>query len=221
MNPTPKIVVTGFEPFAHGSENPTLEVLGQLRRSNDIEGELTTVQMPVDSRKLAELTSAKLDELQPDVWISLGVAARTCRRRGGTDRCKRDGLSYPRQCRRPARRGIRIRRSACGPVRDAACEGDRVGASRSRHPREGLELAFDLPMQPDDVYGPASRRREEDGDPRRLHPRARASSFVAKQVYPLVEMPSMSVDLMTDAVKKAIRTAIAVEQDRLEPTFNY
>ena len=30
--------------------------------------------MPVDSAKLAELTSAKLDELQPDVWISLGVA---------------------------------------------------------------------------------------------------------------------------------------------------
>ena len=73
MNPTPKIVVTGFEPFAHGSENPTLEVLAQLRRSNDIEGEFTTVQMPVDSAKLAELTSAKLDELQPDVWISLGL----------------------------------------------------------------------------------------------------------------------------------------------------
>ena len=67
MNPTPKIVVTGFEPFAHGSENPTLEVLAQLRRSNDIEGELTTVQMPVDSAKLAELTSAKLDELQAEL----------------------------------------------------------------------------------------------------------------------------------------------------------
>ena len=74
MNPTPKIIVTGFEPFAHGSENPTLEVLAQLRRSNDIEGELTTVQMPVDSAKLAALTNAKLDELRPDVWISLGVA---------------------------------------------------------------------------------------------------------------------------------------------------
>jgi pyroglutamyl-peptidase len=46
-------------------------------------------------------------------------------------------------------------------------------------------------------------------------------SFVAKQVYPLVEMPSMSVELMTDAVKNAIRTAIAVDQDRREPTFNY
>jgi len=30
VSPTPKIVVTGFEPFAYGSENPTLEVLAQL-----------------------------------------------------------------------------------------------------------------------------------------------------------------------------------------------
>ena len=74
MSPTPKIVVTGFEPFAHGSENPTLEVFAQLRRSNDIEGELTTVQMPVGLSQARRATSAKLDELQPDVWISLGVA---------------------------------------------------------------------------------------------------------------------------------------------------
>jgi pyrrolidone-carboxylate peptidase len=46
-------------------------------------------------------------------------------------------------------------------------------------------------------------------------------SFVAKQVYPLVEMPSMSIELMTDAVKKAIGTALAVQRDHLEPTFNY
>ena len=38
-----RIVVTGFEPWAHGVENPTLEVLDQLRASNDIEGDLTTV----------------------------------------------------------------------------------------------------------------------------------------------------------------------------------
>jgi hypothetical protein len=34
-------------------------------------------------------------------------------------------------------------------------------------------------------------------------------------------MPSMSIELMTDAVKKAIGTALAVERDHLEPTFNY
>ena len=46
-------------------------------------------------------------------------------------------------------------------------------------------------------------------------------SFVAKQEYPLVEMPSMSVELMTDAVMKAIRTAVAVDRDHAEPAFNY
>ena len=70
-----QIVVTGFEPWAHGVENPTLEVLDQLRASNDIEGELTTVRLPVESDKLADITSKTLDELRPDLWISLGLAA--------------------------------------------------------------------------------------------------------------------------------------------------
>ena len=38
MRKTPKIVVTGFEPFAQASENPTLEVLAQLQGSNDLPG---------------------------------------------------------------------------------------------------------------------------------------------------------------------------------------
>jgi len=46
MKQGPKIVVTGFEAFAHGTENPTLDVLAQLRAANDIEGDLTTVQIP-------------------------------------------------------------------------------------------------------------------------------------------------------------------------------
>ena len=46
-------------------------------------------------------------------------------------------------------------------------------------------------------------------------------SYVAKQVYPFVEMPSMSIDLMTAAVKSAIRTTVAVEQDYRNPGFNY
>ncbi len=48
MSASPKIVVTGFEPFAHGTENPTLDVLAQLRAANDIEGDLTTLQLPVE-----------------------------------------------------------------------------------------------------------------------------------------------------------------------------
>ena len=44
---------------------------------------------------------------------------------------------------------------------------------------------------------------------------------MAKQVYPLVEMPSMSIELMTEAVKKAIAPTFAVEKDHREPAFNY
>ena len=75
MSKPPKIVVTGFEPFAHGSENPTLDVLAQLRRAKDIDGDLTTIQLPVDSARIAAITSQNLDALRPDLWISLGLAA--------------------------------------------------------------------------------------------------------------------------------------------------
>ena len=74
MTASPRIVITGFEPFAHGTENPTLEVLAQLRTANDLPGDLTTVQLPVDSDKLAEIVAKHLDHLKPDIWISLGVA---------------------------------------------------------------------------------------------------------------------------------------------------
>ena len=74
MTVIPNIVITGFEPFAHGTVNPTLEVLAQLRNANDLPGNLTTIQLPVDSDKLAEIVADRLDHLKPDIWISLGVA---------------------------------------------------------------------------------------------------------------------------------------------------
>jgi pyroglutamyl-peptidase len=71
---TVKIVVTGFEPWAHGTENPTLDVLDQLQASNDLPGDLATVRVPVESDRLAEIVEATLDREKPDIWISLGLA---------------------------------------------------------------------------------------------------------------------------------------------------
>ena len=213
MNPTPKIVVTGFEPFAHGSENPTLEVLAQLRRSNDIEGELTTIQMPVDS--------AKLDELQPDVWISLGVAPGLAV--VAVERIAANVMDFlipdnvgVQHGGESVFDGAPAGRFATLPVKAIASELRAAGipAKVSNSPSTYLcnQMMYTVLHLVDEkkmatragfIHVPA-------------HP-----SFVAKQVYPLVEMPSMSVELMTDAVKKAIRTAIAVELDHLEPTFNY
>jgi pyrrolidone-carboxylate peptidase len=46
-------------------------------------------------------------------------------------------------------------------------------------------------------------------------------SLAAIQVYPSVEMPSMSIELMTRAVKHAIAVALETTQDSREPAFNY
>jgi pyrrolidone-carboxylate peptidase len=46
-------------------------------------------------------------------------------------------------------------------------------------------------------------------------------SLAAVQVYPSVEMPSMSIELMTQAVKQAIAVAIETTRDSREPAFNY
>ena len=71
---TPRIVVTGFEPWAHGTENPTLAVLDQLDAANDMQGDLTTVRLPVEAKRLASIVAATLERVKPDIWISLGLA---------------------------------------------------------------------------------------------------------------------------------------------------
>src|SRR5215831_434686 len=70
-----QIVVTGFEPWAHGTENPTLEVLDQLRASNDIEGDLRTVRLPVESNKLADITVERIAANVMDFPIPDNVGA--------------------------------------------------------------------------------------------------------------------------------------------------
>ena len=221
MRKTPKIVVTGFEPFAQASENPTLEVLAQLQSSNDVPGELTTIQMPVDSDKLAELTSAKLDELQPDIWISLGVAP---------------GLAV-----------VAVERIAAN-VRDFP-HPDNVGAQYGGEPVFEGGPAGRLATLPVKAIASALRAAGIPAkisnspstylcnqmmytvlhlvDEKKLTTRAgfihvpAPPSLVAKQAYPFVEMPSMSIELVTEAVKKAIRTAIEVDRDHRDPAFNY
>ena len=221
MKPKLKIVVTGFEPFGQTTENPTLEVLAQLRAANDIEGDLTTVQLPVDSDKLAALTSAKLDELKPDIWISLGVAPGLSVI--AMERIAANVMDFPipdnvgvQHGGEPVFEGGPAGRLATLPVKTIASELRAVGipAKVSNSPSTYLcnqmmytvlHLIAEKKMatRAGFIHVPA-------------HP-----SFVAKQEYPFVEMPSMSVDLMTAAVKRAIRVAAVVERDHRQPAFNY
>ncbi len=221
MNPKLKIVVTGFEPFGQTTENPTLEVLAQLRAANDVEGDLTTVQMPVDSDKLAALTSAKLDELKPDIWISLGVAPGLSVI--AMERIAANVMDFPipdnvgvQYGGEPVFEGGPAGRLATLPVKTIASELRAAGipAKVSNSPSTYLcnQMMYTVLHLIDDkkmatragfIHVPA-------------HP-----SFVAKQEYPFVEMPSMSIELMTAAVKKAILVAGSVERDHRQPAFNY
>ena len=221
MSAAPRIVVTGFQAFAHGTENPTLDVLAQLRTANDIPGDLTTVELPVDSNGLAALVGAKLDAIKPDIWISLGLAAGLAV--VAVERIAANVMDFPI----PDNVGVQhgghpvfdagpAAHMATLPVKSiaSALRAAGIPAKISNSPSTYLcnqmmytvlHLIADkgLPTRAGFIHVPA-------------HP-----AYVARQTYPHVEMPSMSIDLMTAAVKQAITTTIAVEQDHREPAFNY
>lgn len=221
MSASPRIVVTGFEPFEHGSENPTLAVLDQLGNSNDIDGHLTTIPLPVDSDALTDIVSDKLEALRPDLWISLGLAP---------------GLSV-----------IAVERVAAN-VRDFMI-ADNVGKKYGGEPVFETAPAAYFATIP--VKTIATKLRESgipskvsnspstylcnqmmytilhlisvkgmDTKAGFIHVPAHPG-LVAQQEYPFVEMPSMSIDLMTAAVKTAIRTALTTEADSRDPCFNF
>ena len=216
-----QIVVTGFEPWAHGTENPTLEVLDQLRASNDIEGDLRTVRLPVESDKLADITSRTLDEVKPDLWISLGLAPGLAVI--AVERIAANVMDFPipdnagtQHGGNPVFEGGPAAHMATLPVKTIATELRKSGvpAKISNSPSTYLcnQMMYTvlhlveqkgLKTRAGFIHVPA-------------HP-----SLAAKQEYPLVEMPSMSTELMTKAVKQAIRISLSVEQDHRQPAFNY
>ena len=68
-----RVVLTGYEPWSHASENPTLELLDRARTRNFDDIELITLRVPVDSEQIVPLVDEALDTHRPDVWISLGL----------------------------------------------------------------------------------------------------------------------------------------------------
>ena len=221
MTVVPRIVITGFEPFAHGTENPTLEVLAQLRSTNDMPGDLTTVQLPVDSDKLAEIVAERLDSLKPDIWISLGVAPGLAVI--AVERIAANVMDFPipdnvgkQYGGEPVFAHGPAAQMATLPVKSiaAALRENGIPAKVSNSPSTYLcnqmmytvlQLIAEKGMKTKAgfIHVPA-------------HP-----ALVAQQVYPFVEMPSMSVEMMSNAVKRAVHTTLHTESDTLVPTFNY
>lgn len=221
MSASPRIVITGFEPFAHGSENPTLSVLDQLKGANDIGGDLTTLPLPVDADALAGIVSAKLDELKPNLWISLGVSPGLSVI--AVERLAANVMDFPipdnvgkQYGGEPVFENAPPAYFATLPVKTIATtlRANGIPAKVSNSPSTYLcnqmmytilHLISQKGMQTKAgfIHVPA-------------HP-----GFVAQQEYPFVEMPSMSIELMTTAVKNAVRIALSTGADSREPGFNY
>jgi pyroglutamyl-peptidase len=221
MTMSAKIVVTGFEPWAHGAENPTLEVLSHLETANDVEGELTLVRLPVDSNKLADITSKTLDEVKPDLWFSLGLAPGLAVI--AVERIAANVMDFPI----PDNVGTQHGGEpvfADGPAAHMATVPVKLIAEHLR--RNGIPTKISnspstylcnqmmytvlhliakkgMTTRAGFIHVPA-------------HPR-----LAAMQDYPLVEMPSMSTELMAKAVKNAIGAALTSAKDSRAPSFNY
>ena len=70
-----KVLISGFEPFGKMKINPTEELLKEAE-SLEIENvEISTILLPVNYDECGEMLIKKMDELQPDVVISCGLAA--------------------------------------------------------------------------------------------------------------------------------------------------
>jgi pyroglutamyl-peptidase len=186
MTMSARIVVTGFEPWGPNAENPTLEILDLLKAADDVEGDLTLLRLPVDSSKIAGITAKILDEVQPDLWISLGLAAGLAV--VAVERIAANGpaahmttlpveliVSHLRESGIPAKISNSASTYLCNQMMYTVLH---LIAKKGMETRAGF------------IHVPA-------------HPR-----LAALQQYPLAEMPSMGVELMVQAVRKAIRISL-------------
>jgi len=221
MTKPARIVVTGFEPWGAHAENPTLEILDRLKAANDIGGDLTLVRLPVDSSKIAGITAKTLDEVKPDLWISLGLSAGLAVI--AVERIAANVMDFSV----PDNAGVQHRGEpvfASGPVAYMSTLPVKLIAERLRDGSIPAKISNSpstylcnqmmytvlhliakkgMKTRAGFIHVPA-------------HPR-----LAALQKDPLVEMPSMGVELMAKAVKNAIRISLSADKDSAQPAFNY
>jgi pyroglutamyl-peptidase len=216
-----KIVVTGFEPWEHGSENPTLEVLSQLETANDVGGELTLVRLPVDSNKLADITSKTLDEVKPDLWFSLGLAPGLAVI--AVERIAANVMDFPvpdnvgtQHGGEPVFADGPAAHMATVPVKLIAEQLRQGGIPAKISNSPSTYLCNQMMYTVLHLIAKKGMKTRAGFIHVPAHPR-----LAAIQGYPLVEMPSMSTELMAKAVKNAIGTALTATKDSRAPSFNY
>lgn len=70
-----KVLISGFEPFGKMNINPTEELLLEAEKFEIENVEISTILLPVNYDECAEELIKKMEETQPDVVISCGLAA--------------------------------------------------------------------------------------------------------------------------------------------------
>ena len=216
-----RIVVTGFEPWEHGTENPTLDVLDRLNNSNDAADQLWTMRLPVDSTKLDALVDEMLERVRPDLWISLGLAPGLSVI--GVERIAGNVMDYP------------VPDNAGHQPGGAPVFSDGPAAYFATLPVKAIAFGLREAGIPAKISNSASTYSCNQMMYTVLHKIAckgmatragfihvpASPSLAAKQVYPLIEMPSMALELTTRAVQMAINLALECRTDLQSPAFNY
>ena len=216
-----RVVLTGYEPWSHASENPTLALLDRAREQNFADIELITLRVPVDSTRIASLVDDALDTHRPDIWISLGLYP------GSTvvavERTAANVKDFPVPDNVDAQ-----------PV-DEPVFADGPFAYRATLPVKAIVAAMNERGVPAKVSNTASTYLcnqimytalhlvHEKALPTRtgfIHVPC-SPGYVAQASYPEHEYPSMSLDLMADAVGAAIVTAAGQDTDIEAPPKGY
>lgn len=70
-----KILISGFEPFGKMNINPTEKLLSEAGKFSIENLDIETILLPVNYDECAEELINKIEEIQPDVVISCGLAA--------------------------------------------------------------------------------------------------------------------------------------------------
>ena len=208
-----RVVLTGYEPWSHASENPTLDLLDRARERNFADIELITLRVPVESERLGPLVNEALEAHKPDIWISLGLFPGSSVI--AVERTAANVMDFP------VPDNVDVQ-----PV-DEPVYPDGPFAYRSTLPIKAMVAAMNQRAIPAKVSNTASTYLcnqimytalhlvQEKGMETRagfVHVPC-TPGYVAQADYPEHEWPSMSLDLMDEAVDAAITTAASQDTD--------
>ena len=218
---TKRVVLTGYEPWAHASENPTIELLERTRKRNIPDVELITLRVPVETEKIEPLVDEALDEYEPDVWISLGLYPGLAV--VGVERTAANVRDFP------------VADNVDAKPHDEPVFADGPFAYQATLPIKAIVKEMTERKIPAKVSNSAStylcnqimystlhisRQKNLDTRVGFIHVPC-SPAYVAAASYPEHEYPSMSIDLMELAVDAAITTATQRDADIKAPPKGY